>query len=65
MALPVLTSTLARGKLSLEKIGWALPRLLAGLATLDSADRFKREYQVIQALGYLRGLWTQQAGAVK
>jgi hypothetical protein len=51
--------------LSLEKIGWALPRLLAGLATLDSAVRFKREYQVIQALGYLRGLWTQQAGAVK
>jgi hypothetical protein len=65
MALPALTSTLARSKLSIEKIGWALPRLLAGLATLDSAVRFKREYQVIQALGYLRGLWTQQAGAVK
>jgi glycosyltransferase involved in cell wall biosynthesis len=65
MALPALTSTLARSKLSIEKIGWALPRLLAGLATLDSAVRFKREYQVIQALGYLRGLWTQQAGDVK
>lgn len=47
----------SRLKASLAKLGWALPRLLAGLASLEPAARFKREYQVIQSLGFLSGLW--------
>jgi glucosyl-dolichyl phosphate glucuronosyltransferase len=50
-------SARSRIMVSLEKLGWALPRLLAGLATLEPAARFKREYQVIQALGFLCGVW--------
>ena len=52
----------SRVKVSLEKILWALPRLLVGLATPDPAARFKREYQVIQSLGFLRGVWRKGTG---
>jgi glycosyltransferase involved in cell wall biosynthesis len=63
MAFPFSLSPLARATLSLRRVNWAFPRLLAGLATLDPAVRFKREYQVIQALGFLCGIWRTNAGA--
>jgi glycosyltransferase involved in cell wall biosynthesis len=62
MSVPVGSSPGSRGKCSFRKIRWALPRLLAGLATLNPAVRFKREYQVIQALGYLHGAWRRGPG---
>lgn len=49
---------LKRAELGLRKLGWAAPRLALMLATRSPADRFRRQYQVLESLGYLSGLWS-------
>lgn len=46
-----------RARKTLESIIWALPRLLLMLVSTDSAARFRRQCQVIEAMGRIRGLW--------
>jgi glucosyl-dolichyl phosphate glucuronosyltransferase len=53
-----------RVKGSLQKVSWALPRLAVGLFTLDPKLRFKREYQVIQSLGFLHGVWRKDGDRI-
>jgi hypothetical protein len=47
-----------RARLSLQKIGWTVPRLALMVAARTPADRFRRQYQVLESLGYLNGLWS-------
>jgi GT2 family glycosyltransferase len=47
-----------RARMSLQKIGWTMPRLALMLAARNPADRFRRQYQVLESLGYLNGLWS-------
>lgn len=49
-------SHLVRARLALTKIGWLLPRLFLMLVATDSAARFRRQCQVIEAMGYISGL---------
>jgi len=50
-----------RTRLSVTRIGWALPRLLLMLIETNSAARFRRQCQVLEAMGYVRGLWRLRA----
>jgi glycosyltransferase involved in cell wall biosynthesis len=52
---------LGRVRLALAKIGWALPRSLLAIAPTGATTRFRRECQVIEAAGYLSGLWQSRA----
>ncbi len=50
-------SHLARSGQTLAKIGWLLPRLLLAIISVSPAARFRRQCQVIEAIGYISGLW--------
>jgi len=47
---------LRRAGLMLKRTGWALPRLALMLVATNPAARFKRQCQVLEALGYVSGL---------
>jgi glycosyltransferase involved in cell wall biosynthesis len=51
-------SLLRRSKISLQKIGWTVPRVALMVAARNPADRFRRQYQILESLGYLNGLWS-------
>jgi glycosyltransferase involved in cell wall biosynthesis len=48
-----------RMRLTLRKIGWALPRLLLMLIATTPAGRFRRECQLLEAIGFVSGLWAR------
>ena len=54
-------STVPAGRrinLSVRKMLWTAPRAAMMLVGRHPADRFRREYQVLETLGYLHGLWS-------
>jgi len=46
-----------RGWLAARRIGWTVPRLLLMLIAANSRARFRRQCQVLEAMGYVSGLW--------
>jgi len=46
-----------RAWLALRRIAWTVPRSLAMLIATNSAVRFRRQCQLLEAMGYLSGLW--------
>jgi len=46
-----------RARLTLGMIGWALPRLALMLVATNPAARFRRQCQVLEAVGQISGLW--------
>ena len=46
-----------RARQTLKSIGWVLPRLLLMFVSTGSAARFRRQCQVLEAMGLIRGLW--------
>jgi GT2 family glycosyltransferase len=50
-------SAARRINLSFKKTVWAVPRAALMMLGRRPADRFRRQYQVLETLGYLNGLW--------
>ena len=46
-----------RAWLALRRIAWTVPRSLAMLIAKNSAARFRRQCQLLEAMGYVSGLW--------
>ena len=46
-----------RMRLTFGKIGWALPRSVLMLVGTSPGARFRRQCQVLEAIGYVSGLW--------
>jgi glucosyl-dolichyl phosphate glucuronosyltransferase len=49
--------TRRRAGLGLKKMAWVLPRLPLMVASASPADRFRRQYQVLESIGYVTALW--------
>jgi GT2 family glycosyltransferase len=47
-----------RIQLSLKKILWIVPRAALTITATHPSDRFRRQYQIIETLGFLNGIWT-------
>lgn len=46
-----------RAWLAVRRIGWTVPRSLLMLIATSPAARFRRQCQVLEAMGYVSGLW--------
>ena len=54
-----------RARLGLTRIGWSLPRLFLMLISTNPAARFRRQCQILEAMGYVSGLWRLGAEAAQ
>jgi glycosyltransferase involved in cell wall biosynthesis len=48
-----------RVSLSTKRIVWSLPRLILMLISFKQSDRFRRQHQIIESIGYITALWNK------